>query len=635
MSRRLVLRVPNPNAAPARPAPTVPTPPEDAESESGQAESGDAMDVDEGDMDEEGDEVDVEDEEIEEGAEKTELAREKRGQVTADKAGAALGEEEDPAGEAKAPLRSQPPPSRGAEEEADQEVGHGALVVVVALLVRGRAARSRYLKGPKPYRFVNGKALFLQNDELTIDDDPKGDEKIDARGNLLGDREFKAPTFSSPWRDDPERKYMLSIDAARTSGFRDSLYYFRRNPQLLKLPLSQAEKDMLIDIGRLPNSLKSRSVTLITARSAYKVHGAKMIRNGRWVVDDYYEDRVIADGRVAGDLVGDVLQEPLDPEQHHVSNAAPATSAAGGVYRVGGPSTLYGGSGDDTGPSIEIRLAAVREADRELARMRRAALTSLPLYPVIPPAPVVPGIPAAPVAGLEPLDGDSTRLEKRTEVADEFFRGEAPVGWYEPHTGIWHYTQPTRAQLTHAPPTREALLADAVLGGSKIGSNSWGIASVKTFMELPSDEQNPPTDFVWEADDPWAFLEQLAFAAMDVGRLDITDDCLVLLDQQFPDSPRVTILKGQRLEADGMLQDALKMYVYYLTKEDENYVPIRKRLIATLRSLGKITEATEELVKYLDIYYADLEGWLELADIYATCNLFLTPSLDTTTLYLP
>ncbi|EUC61234.1 TPR-like protein [Rhizoctonia solani AG-3 Rhs1AP] len=124
------------------------------------------------------------------------------------------------------------------------------------------------------------------------------------------------------------------------------------------------------------------------------------------------------------------------------------------------------------------------------------------------------------------------------------------------------------------------------------------------------------------ANDPWAFLEQLAFAGMDVGRLDIADDCLILLDQQFPDSPRVTVLKGQRLEADGMLQDALKMYVYFLTKEDENYVPIRKRLIATLRSLGRIAEATEELIRYLDIYYADLEGWLELAGIYATCNLY-------------
>ncbi|KAH7337725.1 chromatin remodelling complex Rsc7/Swp82 subunit-domain-containing protein, partial [Rhizoctonia solani] len=357
--------------------------------------------------------------------------------------------------------------------------------------------------GPKPYRFVNGLALFLQNDELTIDDDPKGDEKIDAKGNLLGGREFKAPTFSSPWRDDTERQYMLSIDAARTSGFRDSLYYFRRNPQLLKLPLSQAEKDMLIDIGKLPNSLKSRSVTLITARSAYKVHGAKMIKNGRWVVDDYYEDRVLADGKVAGDLVGDVLQEPLDPEQHHPSNAAPTTNASGGVYRVGGPSTLYGGPGDDTGPAIEIRLAAVREADRELARMRRVALTSLPLHPVVTPAPATAasGTFVAPPTGYEPLDGDTTRLEKRSEVAEEMFTGESPLGWYEPHTGVWHYradTQPTRAKLTHAPPTREALLADAVLGGSKIGSSSWGIASVKTFMELPEGEGKQPTEFVWE-----------------------------------------------------------------------------------------------------------------------------------------
>lgn len=106
----------------------------------------------------------------------------------------------------------------------------------------------------------------------------------------------------------------------------------------------------------------------------------------------------------------------------------------------------------------------------------------------------------------------------------------------------------------------------------------------------------------------------------------------------------MTVLKGQRLEADGMLQDALKMYVYYLSKEDESCVvsrtltkihilthktkkPIRKRLVATLRSLGRVAEATEELVKYLDVYYADVEGWLELADIYASCNLYVRTAI--------
>lgn len=71
---------------------------------------------------------------------------------------------------------------------------------------------------------------------------------------------------------------MLSIDAARTSGFRDSLYYFRRNLLLVKLTLSQAEKEHLIELGRLSSNLKSRSVTMLTARSAYKAHGAKMLK---------------------------------------------------------------------------------------------------------------------------------------------------------------------------------------------------------------------------------------------------------------------------------------------------------------------------------------------------------------------
>ena len=71
---------------------------------------------------------------------------------------------------------------------------------------------------------------------------------------------------------------MLSIDAARTSGFRDSLYYFRRNPSVVKLTLSQPEKEHLISLGRLSNNLKSRSVTMIAVRSAFKVHGSKMIK---------------------------------------------------------------------------------------------------------------------------------------------------------------------------------------------------------------------------------------------------------------------------------------------------------------------------------------------------------------------
>jgi chromatin structure-remodeling complex protein RSC7 len=70
---------------------------------------------------------------------------------------------------------------------------------------------------------------------------------------------------------------VLAIDAARTSGFRDSLYYFRRNPLAFKLNASQAEKDYLIAEGKLGSHLRTRNVTLVTARSAFKLHGSKML----------------------------------------------------------------------------------------------------------------------------------------------------------------------------------------------------------------------------------------------------------------------------------------------------------------------------------------------------------------------
>jgi chromatin structure-remodeling complex protein RSC7 len=71
--------------------------------------------------------------------------------------------------------------------------------------------------------------------------------------------------------------FMLAIDAARTSGFRDSLYYFRRNPLAHKLNATQIEKEFLIEIGKLGSHLRTRSVTLITARSAFKLHGSKTL----------------------------------------------------------------------------------------------------------------------------------------------------------------------------------------------------------------------------------------------------------------------------------------------------------------------------------------------------------------------
>lgn len=45
-----------------------------------------------------------------------------------------------------------------------------------------------------------------------------------------------------------------------------------------------------------------------------------------------------------------------------------------------------------------------------------------------------------------------------------------------------------------------------------------------------------------------------------------------------------------------------------------------KRRISVQRRLGQIETAVTELTQFLDTFYTDVEGWLELADIYTSCN---------------
>jgi len=131
---------------------------------------------------------------------------------------------------------------------------------------------------PKPYVIVNGIQYAVSRDNLETLENDMGNTKVDVNGNLFGGREFKTNTFTVPTRNN-DVKYMLAIDCARACGYRDSLYYFRRNPMMLKLNLSQAEKEYLIDLSKLHTNLRHRSVTMVTARSAFKQHGAKIVKS--------------------------------------------------------------------------------------------------------------------------------------------------------------------------------------------------------------------------------------------------------------------------------------------------------------------------------------------------------------------
>ncbi|KAJ7507292.1 hypothetical protein B0H11DRAFT_2153665 [Mycena galericulata] len=123
-------------------------------------------------------------------------------------------------------------------------------------------------------------------------------------------------------------------------------------------------------------------------------------------------------------------------------------------------------------------------------------------------------------------------------------------------------------------------------------------------------------------DDGWAVLEQLFLASVDIGRLDVADQCLKQLSDRFPDSPRVDVLTGIRMEASESPDVALQYYGQLLDADPAN-AAIWKRKISILRRTGKIEKTVEELSDLLDTFYTDLDGWLELTDIYTTCNQYV------------
>lgn len=81
------------------------------------------------------------------------------------------------------------------------------------------------------------------------------------------------------------------------------------------------------------------------------------------------------------------------------------------------------------------------------------------------------------------------------------------------------------------------------------------------------------------------------------------------------------MLTGIRLEATQPPNVVLAYYDDLLKAEPAN-VAVWKRRISVLRRLGRVEKAVEELCQLLDTFYTDLEGWLELADLYSSCNQY-------------
>ncbi|GMI65232.1 hypothetical protein like AT3G04830 [Hibiscus trionum] len=119
----------------------------------------------------------------------------------------------------------------------------------------------------------------------------------------------------------------------------------------------------------------------------------------------------------------------------------------------------------------------------------------------------------------------------------------------------------------------------------------------------------------------WTLYEQVAIAAMDCQCLDVTKDCIKVLQKKFPESKRVGRLNGMLLEAKGSWAEAEKAYSSLLEDNSLDQV-IHKRRVAMAKAQGNISEAIELLNKYLEIFMADHDAWRELAEIYVSLQMY-------------
>jgi len=117
-------------------------------------------------------------------------------------------------------------------------------------------------------------------------------------------------------------------------------------------------------------------------------------------------------------------------------------------------------------------------------------------------------------------------------------------------------------------------------------------------------------------DEKWMVLEQVCVAGLDMNRPDIVNICFVKLVDKFgASSLRIRRLQAMRLEMEERWDEALEVLDRIL-EEDTANSSARKRKIAIWKAQGATDQAVRELVRYLNIFMSDQEGWLELCELY-------------------
>ncbi|PKS10750.1 hypothetical protein jhhlp_002507 [Lomentospora prolificans] len=131
-----------------------------------------------------------------------------------------------------------------------------------------------------------------------------------------------------------------------------------------------------------------------------------------------------------------------------------------------------------------------------------------------------------------------------------------------------------------------------------------------------------------ETPELWMIYENLLIACLRTGDDQSAFEFLERLVGRFGgENERIMAFKGLAKEAkasnDAELEAILKEYESLLSGQDgPTNIPIAKRRVALLKSMGRTSEAIANLVKLLDYSPTDAEGWSELSDLYLSQGLY-------------
>lgn len=158
----------------------------------------------------------------------------------------------------------------------------------------------------QPESFNDG--IALKDEYLQIKFDDKGEKKISKNGYLTEETKnsrIVVSTFTLPGRG--KKLYVMATDISKELQFRDSYLFLNKNKSLVKYVTNEADKLFLIKQGILQSVFKSRVIGVITFRSLYLIYGARLISEGKRVVDDYWEELAVAEEFSPSDPVYNLL----------------------------------------------------------------------------------------------------------------------------------------------------------------------------------------------------------------------------------------------------------------------------------------------------------------------------------------